>query len=143
MRARPTAAWWNSQPGPPLDANGWTSSSNTTSHRTRGLIGTSTSRCCAKRWERETVGSRYCQAVHRGETAGESDELTWHEPKDADLAVGFTALDNLGELRKARRQFQPLHLVAMAAAPPVGLVLFDRRLEGPPDFAFDDVDVPF
>jgi len=83
------------------------------------------------------------KAVHRDETAGESDELTWHEPKDADLAVWVTAVDNLGELRKARRQFQPLHLDAMAAAPPSGLVFFDRRLKRPPDFAFDDIDVPF
>jgi hypothetical protein len=57
--------------------------------------------------------------------------------------VWVTAVDNLGELRKARRQFQPLHLDAMAAAPPRGLVFFDRRLERPPDFAFDHIDVSF
>jgi len=56
--------------------------------------------------------------------------------------VWVTAVDNLGELRKARK-FQPLHLDAMAAAPPSGLVLCDRRLEGPPEFAFDHIDVPF
>jgi hypothetical protein len=33
---------------------------------------------------------------------GGSKELTWHEPKDVDLAVWVTEVDNLGELRKAR-----------------------------------------
>ena len=40
------------------------------------------------------------------------------------------------------RQFTDFHFDPIAVAPSRPITLFDRRLEGP-DFAFDDVDVPF